>query len=79
VKYTIQVGSFVTEESIKNVAAKLKELKIPYFTKTTTKDGKKYIGYVAGPFNDRDMAEVAEKKIKANLYPAAKITESGKQ
>jgi DedD protein len=80
VNYTIPVGSFVTAESIKFATAKLKEFKIPYFTKTTTKsDGKKYIAFIAGPFTDRDVAEAAEKKIKATLYPAAKILENGKQ
>jgi DedD protein len=79
-KYTIPVGSFGTEESIKNVTAKLKEFKIPYTVKTKTKgDGTKLIGFTAGPFADRDAAEAAEKKIKATLYPAAKILENGKQ
>lgn len=80
VKYSIPVGSFATDESIKNVTAKLKEFKIPYTTKTKTKsDGTKIIGFTAGPFPDRDVAEAAEKKIKATLNPTAKVVESGKQ
>lgn len=80
VKYSIPVGSFVAEESIKNVTAKLKEFKIPYTVKTKTRsDGSKIIGFTAGPFTDKDVAEAAEKKIKATLNPTAKVVESGKQ
>jgi DedD protein len=79
VKYTIPVGSFGTEESIKNVPAKLKELKIPYYTRSTTKDGKKFVAFIAGPFTERNEAEAAEKKIKTTLNPKAEISESGKQ
>ena len=79
-RYSIPVGSFATDESIKNVTAKLKEFKIPYTVKNKTKsDGTKMIGFIAGPFSDRDVAEAAEKKIKASLNPTAKIVESAKQ
>ena len=79
VKFIIPVGTFETEESVKNVTAKLKEYKIPYsvFTKTKS-DGVKQTAFRAGPFTDRDSAEAALKKIKA-LNPTAKIVENGKQ
>jgi DedD protein len=78
-KYIIPVGTFETEESIKNVTTKLKENKIPYavYTKTKT-DGVKQTAFRAGPFTDKDAAETALKKIKA-LNPTAKIVESAKQ
>ena len=80
VKYGIPVGSFANDDSIKNVAAKLKELKIPYSASTKTRaDGAKLTVFRAGPFSDKDTAELAEKKIKATLNPAAKIIEIGKQ
>ena len=79
VKYVIPVGTFETEESVKNVTAKLKDSKIPYAVYTKTKsDGVKQTAFRAGPFTDRDVAEAALKKIKA-LNPTAKIVESAKQ
>lgn len=79
-RYTIPVGSFATDDGIKTVTAKLKEFRIPYTIKTKTKsDGTKLVGFIAGPFPDRDAAEAAEKKIKASLNPTAKIIENGKQ
>jgi DedD protein len=79
VKYVIPVGTFETEESIKNVTGKLKDNKIPYAVYTKTKsDGVKQTAFRAGPFTDRDAAEAALKKIKA-LNPTAKIVESAKQ
>jgi DedD protein len=80
VKYVIPVGTFSTEEGIKNVTAKLKELKIPYTVyKQTRSDGTKLTAFRAGPFPDKNLAEAAEKKIKASLNPAAKVVETGKQ
>lgn len=79
VKYIIPVGTFETEENVKNVTTKLKENKIPYAVYTKTKsDGVKQTAFRAGPFTDRDAAEAALKKIKA-LNPTAKIVESAKQ
>ena len=79
VKYVIPVGTFETEESVKNVTAKLKDSKIPYAVYTKTKsDGVKQTAFRAGPFTDRDVAEAALKKIKP-LNPTAKIVESAKQ
>ncbi|WP_353431542.1 SPOR domain-containing protein [Polynucleobacter sp. MWH-UH23A] len=79
VKYIIPVGTFETEENVKNVTTKLKESKIPYAVYTKTKsDGVKQTAFRAGPFTDRDAAEAALKKIKA-LNPTAKIVESAKQ
>ena len=79
VKYVIPVGTFETEESIKNVTAKLKDSKIPYAVYTKTKsDGVKQTAFRAGPFTDKDVAEAALKKIKP-LNPTAKIVESAKQ
>jgi DedD protein len=80
VKYGIPVGSFASDDSIKNVTAKLKELKIPFTTAIKTRpDGAKLTVFRAGPFSDKDAAEAAEKKIKATLNPAAKTIEIGKQ
>jgi DedD protein len=79
VKYVIPVGTFETEENVKNVTTRLKESKIPYAVYTKTKsDGVKQTAFRAGPFTDRDAAEAALKKIKA-LNPTAKIIESAKQ
>ena len=72
--------SFASDDSIKNVTAKLKELKIPFTTAIKTRpDGAKLTVFRAGPFSDKDAAEAAEKKIKATLNPAAKTIEIGKQ
>ncbi|QWD63271.1 SPOR domain-containing protein [Polynucleobacter sp. MWH-UH2A] len=80
IKYGIVIGSFATDDSIKNVTAKLKELKVPYSVSNKTRgDGVKLTIFRAGPYSDKDAAEAAEKKIKASLNPSAKITELGKQ
>jgi DedD protein len=80
VKYVVLVGSFATEESVKNVTSKLKEMKIPYtVTSKTRNDGIKFSIFRTTPYADKDAAEAAEKKIKANLNPSAKIIEVGKQ
>ena len=80
VKYVILVGSFATEDSVKNVTSKLKEMKISYtVTSKTRNDGIKFSIFRTTPYTDKGAAELAEKKIKANLNPSAKIIEVGKQ
>ena len=78
-KYVIQIGAFASEERAKGWVAKLKDQKIPYYTSTKTgADGVKLYLLRAGPYTDKDLAETAEKKIKAmGLSP--KLVESGKQ
>ncbi|QWD99565.1 SPOR domain-containing protein [Polynucleobacter sp. JS-Mosq-20-D10] len=65
-KYVIQIGAFASEERAKGWIAKMKDQKIPnyVFNKTGT-DGVKLFVLRAGPFADKDAAEVAEKKVKA--------------
>ncbi|QWD91547.1 SPOR domain-containing protein [Polynucleobacter sp. MWH-Braz-FAM2G] len=78
-KYVIQIGAFASEERAKGWVAKLKDQKIPYYTSTKTgADGVKLYLLRAGPYTDKDLADAAEKKIKAmGLSP--KVIESGKQ
>ena len=78
-KYVIQIGAFASEERAKGWIAKLKEQKIPnYVINKTGTDGAKLYVLRAGPYNDKDAAEAAEKKIKAmGLSP--RLVETGKQ
>ncbi|WP_114636937.1 SPOR domain-containing protein [Polynucleobacter necessarius] len=78
-KYVIQIGAFASEERAKGWIAKLKDQKIPYYvTNKPGADGVKLYVLRAGPYTDKDLAEAAEKKIKAmGLSP--KLVESGKQ
>ncbi|APB98678.1 SPOR domain-containing protein [Polynucleobacter asymbioticus] len=78
-KFVIQIGAFASEERAKGWVSKLKDQKIPNYvlTKTGT-DGTKLYVLRAGPYTDKDAAEVAEKKIKAmGLSP--RLVETGKQ
>ena len=78
-KFVIQIGAFASEERANGWIAKLKEQKIPnYVLNRTGADGSKLLALRAGPFPDRETAEVAEKKIKAmGLTP--RVVEVGKQ
>lgn len=78
-KYVIQIGAFASEERAKGWIAKLKDQKIPnYVLNKTGADGAKLYVLRAGPYNDKESAEAAEKKIKAmGLSP--RLVESGKQ
>jgi len=78
-KYVIHIGAFASEERAKGWIAKLKDQKIPYYvTNKLGADGVKLYVLRAGPYTDKDLAEAAEKKIKAmGLSP--KLVESGKQ
>ena len=78
-KYVIHIGAFASEERAKGWIAKLKDQKIPYYASSKTgADGVKLYLLRAGPYTDKDLAEAAEKKIKAmGLSP--KVVESGKQ
>lgn len=65
-KFIVQIGAFASEERAKGWTAKLKDQKIPYtVSNKTNSDGVKLTVLRAGPFSDRDVAETAEKKIKA--------------
>ena len=78
-KYVIQIGAFASEERVQGWIAKLKEQKIPnYVLNKNASDGTKLFVLRAGPYTDKDAAEVAEKKIKAmGLSP--RLVEAGKQ
>ena len=78
VKYVIQIGAFASDERAQGWIAKLKEQKIPnYVLNKNGVDGGKLYVLRAGPFNDKDAAEVAENKIKAmGLNP--RLVEVGK-
>jgi DedD protein len=78
-KFVIQIGAFASEERANGWIAKLKEQKIPnYVLNRTGTDGAKLYALRAGPFADKEIAEAAEKKIKAmGLTP--RIVEVGKQ
>jgi DedD protein len=78
-KFVIQIGAFASEERANGWITKLKEQKIPnYVLNRTGADGSKLYALRAGPFADKETAEVAEKKIKAmGLTP--RVVEVGKQ
>ncbi len=78
-KFVIQIGAFASEERANGWIAKLKEQKIPnYVLNRTGTDGSKLYALRAGPFEDKEAAETAEKKIKAmGLTP--RIVEVAKQ
>ncbi|MBU3640226.1 SPOR domain-containing protein [Polynucleobacter sp. Fuers-14] len=78
-KYVIQIGAFASEANVKALSARLKNQNIPSYTLSKVgADGGKIFLVRAGPFTDKDVAEVAEKKIKAmGLTP--RLVESGKQ
>jgi DedD protein len=78
-KYIIQIGAFASEERAKGWITKLREQKIPHYVSNKTgPDGVKLYVLRAGPYNDKESAEAAEKKIKAmGLSP--RLVESGKQ
>ena len=78
-KYVIQIGAFASEANVKALSARLKNQNIPsYVLNKAGADGGKIFLVRAGPFTDKDVAEVAEKKIKAmGLTP--RLVESDKQ
>ena len=78
-KYVIQIGAFASEANVKALSARLKNQNIPSYTLNKAgADGGKIFLVRAGPFTDKDVAEAAEKKIKAmGLTP--RLVESGKQ
>lgn len=78
-KYVIQIGAFASEANVKALSARLKNQNIPSYTLSKAgADGGKIFLVRAGPFADKDVAEAAEKKIKAmGLTP--RLVESGKQ
>ena len=78
-KYVIQIGAFASEANVKALSARLKNQNIPSYTLSKAGvDGGKIFLVRAGPFADKDVAEAAEKKIKAmGLTP--RLVESGKQ
>lgn len=78
-KYIIQIGAFASEANVKALSARLKNQNIPSYTLSKAGvDGGKIFLVRAGPFADKDVAEAAEKKIKAmGLTP--RLVESGKQ
>ena len=78
-KYVVQIGAFASEANVKALSARLKNQNIPSYTLSKVgADGGKIFLVRAGPFTDKDVAEVAEKKIKAmGLTP--RLVESGKQ
>jgi DedD protein len=65
-KFIIQIGAFASEERAKGWITKLKDQKIPYsVSNKTNSEGTKLYVLRAGPFSDKELAETAEKKIKA--------------
>lgn len=65
-KFVIQIGAFASEERAKGWISKMKEQKIPnYVINKTSADGTKLYVLRAGPFTDKEVAEAAEKKVKA--------------
>lgn len=65
-KFVIQIGAFASEERAKGWISKMKEQKIPnYVINKTSADGTKLFVLRAGPFTDKEVAEAAEKKVKA--------------
>ena len=78
VKYVIQIGAFASDERTQGWITKLKEQKIPnYVLNKNGVDGVKLYVLRAGPFTDKDAAEIAERKIKAmGLNP--RLVEVGK-
>ena len=64
-KYLILIGAFSSEERAKNWLAKLKASKVPaYVEKKVLADGERIL-LRAGPFNDRDAADAADKRVRA--------------
>lgn len=78
-KFVIQIGAFASEERAKGWITKIQDQKIPnYVLNKTAADGTKLYVLRAGPFADKNAAEVAEKKIKAmGLSP--RLVEVGAQ
>ena len=73
------MGAYASEDNVKGAVAKLKGQKIPYSVLNKTgNDGAKLSVVRAGPFADKDAAQVAEKKIKAMSLPT-KLVVIGKQ
>ena len=65
-KYVIQIGAFASEERARGWISKMKEQKIPnYVIHKTSAEGTKLFVLRAGPFTDKELAEAAEKKVKA--------------
>ncbi|SPR97551.1 SPOR domain-containing protein [Cupriavidus taiwanensis] len=64
-KYLILIGAFSSEERAKGWLAKLKASKVPaYVEKKVLADGERIL-LRAGPFNDRDAADAADKRVRA--------------
>jgi DedD protein len=78
-KFVIQIGAFASEDRAKGWITKLKAEKIPnYVLNKNGADGVKLYVLRAGPFTDKEVAEAAEKRIKAmGLSP--RLVETGKQ
>lgn len=65
-KFVIQIGAFASEERANGWVAKLKEGKIPYYVLTRNNaEGVKLYLLRAGPFTEREAAELAEKRIRS--------------
>ncbi|SOZ54608.1 conserved hypothetical protein; putative TRANSMEMBRANE PROTEIN [Cupriavidus taiwanensis] len=64
-KYLILIGAFSSEERAKGWLAKLKASKVPaYVERKVLADGERIL-LRAGPFNDRDAADAADKRVRA--------------
>lgn len=64
-KYLILIGAFSSEERARGWLAKLKASKVPaYVEKKVLADGERIL-LRAGPFNDRDAADAADKRVRA--------------
>ena len=78
-RYVIQIGAFASEDRANGWITKLKDQKIPnYVVNKNGVDGVKLYVLRAGPFQDKDSAEAAEKKIRA-LGLSPRLVETGKQ
>jgi DedD protein len=65
-RFVIQIGAFASEERANGWVAKLKDNKIPYYVvMRNNAEGTKLFVLRAGPFAEREVAEQAEKRIRA--------------
>ncbi|KJK26227.1 sporulation protein [Burkholderiaceae bacterium 16] len=73
-KFLVLIGAFSSEVKAREWLSKLKAGKVPaYIEKKTLADGERVL-LRAGPFSDRDAADVAEKRVRA-VGLTAKVVE----
>jgi DedD protein len=72
-QYVVQVGAFADPEKIKEVAAKLKSAKVPYYTEQVPVKSGMLTRVRAGPFTSRDAAEQSLRKLQDLGLKGSKI------